>query len=148
MQTIEHVLSRKGHEVASLGPDHAVREGLRMMAYQGIGSVVVADDKGLLGILTERDYARKVALLDRTSASTPIGDIMSPAEIIPLNTTIEHAMALMSNSKARHLVVMDGEEIAGVVSMGDLVNAMIQEQAFEIEQLSSYLFSATGRQAA
>ena len=141
MRTINQILDQKGRDIAAMAPHHTVREALRMMAYRGIGSIVVVDDRGLLGIMTERDYARKVALLDRTSASTPIGDIMSPAECISAQNTLAEAMTQMTNTRSRHLVVMQGEKIEGLLSIGDLVNAVIQEQAFEIEQLSDYLFS-------
>lgn len=141
MHTMNQILDQKGRDVASLAPQRTVREALRMMAYRGIGSIVIVDDEGLLGIMTERDYARKVALLDRTSASTPIGDIMSPAECISGQSTLTEAMTQMTNTRSRHLVVMEGNKIEGLVSIGDLLNALIQEQAFEIEQLSHYLFS-------
>jgi CBS domain-containing protein len=141
MRSISQILDDKGRDITILAPDRTVREALRVMAYQCIGAIVVVDEKGLVGVMTERDYARKVALLDRTSATTPIGDIMGPAECIDVHRSLQEAMQQMTHARTRHLVVFNDDHMEGLVSIGDLVNALIQDQAQEIEHLSAYLFS-------
>lgn len=114
-------------------------DALREMAERDIGALLVTQQGRLVGILTERDYARKVILLGRSSAETEVKEVMSPAVCVTLRDSVDSCLHLMTSNRVRHLVVRDGEEIAGVVSIGDLVNWIISAQAATIEHLSSYI---------
>lgn len=144
MKSIANILKSKAdHEVYSVTPETTVFDALKLMAGQNIGSLLVKEGKEIVGIMTERDYARKIVLLGRASPQTPVRDIMSTAVMCvgPQHTT-EQCMALMTQNRLRHLPVMDGGKLLGIVSIGDLVKDIISEQEFIIEQLERYITGA------
>jgi len=142
MSTVKDLLSEKGGAVFSVQPGQPVLEALRVMADAGIGSVLVMRGDELLGILSERDYARKVVLLGRASHDTPVTDIMSaPVVSVQPATGIHTCMRLMTDQRIRHLAVVSDGAILGVVSIGDLVKRMLADQAVEIDQLKQYISS-------
>ena len=140
MKNVNAVLHGKSAQVYSLSTEASVLDAIRMMAEHRIGSVLVMENGKLTGIVTERDYARKVILLGRSSGETPIADIMSsPVVSVKPTDTISHCMALMTDNKFRHLPVCDGDELLGLISIGDLVKAVIEQQQEEISQLQHYI---------
>lgn len=142
MQTVNQLLERKGREVHSIGPEEPVYEAVRKMAEQQIGALLVMEGGRMVGIVSERDYARKVILRDRASRTTPVRDIMT-AEVIcvsPLET-VQDCMQRMTRMRIRHLPVLDESSVVGILSIGDLVNAVIGDQQQEIEQLQRYIVS-------
>lgn len=140
MISIQQLLEKKGSEVWSTSPDASVYEALQLLAERNIGALVVLQDGELVGVISERDYARKVILHGKTSMKTPVQEIMTE-EVITVSpvSTIEEAMALMTDKRIRHLPVVDEEKIVGVVSVGDLVKAIIADQEFTIDQLENYI---------
>ncbi len=142
MQLVRHLLGNKSAGVVSIRPDVPVLDAIRLMAEHGTGSVLVMRGGTLLGIVSERDYARKVALKGRASATTPVADIMSsPVVTVDPDATIHHCMHLMTNGRFRHLAVIEGSRVIGVVSIGDLVKALLELQQNEIAQLQQYISS-------
>ncbi|GAB4394443.1 MAG: CBS domain-containing protein [Kiloniellaceae bacterium] len=140
MTTIKQVLDAKGREVLTVQPDDTVFHALELMAKQNVGAVIVTEDGAPVGIFTERDYARNVILKGRSSSNTPIRDIMVPDVIfVAPEQTVDECMAIMSQKRFRHLPVMEGGKLAGIVSIGDLVKTIIDEQAFTIQQLQGYI---------
>ena len=140
MQYVKDILDSKGHDVWSVGPNDTVFEALTLMAQQGIGSVLVMDGDKLKGILTERDYARKVILEGRSSKDVPVHDVMTTHVLCASpDRTIDECMALMTDKRARHLPVVDHKRVIGVVSIGDLVKAVISEQQVLIDHLQHYI---------
>ncbi len=138
--TIKQLLDKKGREVHTIGPDESVFEAIRRMAELGIGALVVTEGEDPVGIVTERDYARKVILKGRSSKETPVRAIMTEEVIyIRPEQTIEEAMAIMTEKKVRHLPVMEEGRLAGIVSIGDVVKAIIENQQFVIDQLTNYI---------
>jgi CBS domain-containing protein len=134
------VLARKGYQVSSVPPDCPVRHALARMAEEDIGSLAVMDGDRLLGAFTERDYARKIILLGRSSAETTVAEAMThPASCVQSGTSIDDCMRRMLMSRSRHLFVMDEGKVVGVVSIGDLVNWIISAQAETIMQLHGYI---------
>ena len=143
MKTVAHLLRGKGSEVLSVSPDIPVFEALRVMAEKNVGALLVLEGDRLVGILSERDYARKVILKGKTSKDTPVREIMSSHVLyVRPAQTIEDCMALMTDKRVRHLPVLDESRLVGVISIGDVVKAIIAEQEFLIEQLQNYI---TGR---
>ena len=142
MRTVRHLLEAKAPEVFAIGPDAPVIDAIRLMAEKRIGAVVVMQEGRLVGILSERDYARKIVLQGRSSKDTPVRDIMT-AEVVSvgLNDTADRCMQLVTNRRIRHLPVLDGEAVLGVVSIGDLVKAVIEDQQLELDQLQRYIAS-------
>ena len=142
MVKVEDLLTRKPRALYAIGPDEPVLEAIRMMAEHSIGAVLVLHDGAIAGIVSERDYARKVVLLGRASNETPVGDIMSsPVVTVTPGDDLDHCMRLMTERRIRHLpVVVDGRVI-GMLSIGDLVKAVIDEQRRTIEQLEAYIHS-------
>jgi len=140
MISIRQLLERKGSEVWSTSPDSSVYEALQLLAEKDVGALLVLQDGELVGIVSERDYARKVVLHGMTSMKTPVKEIMTE-EVITVGpeSTVEEAMALMTDKHIRHLPVLEGERIVGVVSIGDLVKAIIADQEFTIGQLENYI---------
>lgn len=138
--TIRHVLQNKGVEVATVRPESTVLDALRLMAERDIGAVLITENEQLMGIFTERDYARKVALKGRTSATTAVRELMTPnvCTITPLHT-IEEVMSVMTENRFRHLPVVEHGRLCGIVTIGDMVKATIAQQKMTIEQLSSYI---------
>ena len=140
MRTVKQLLDEKGHDVVSVAPDASVIDALRLMAEHGIGALVVLDGSRLAGVMSERDYARKVVLHGRSSAETRVKDIMSSQvhTVIP-DDTVNACMLLMTQRRIRHQPVMDGGGVAGMLSIGDLVKAVIADQQEEISQLQQYI---------
>ncbi len=142
MQTVNQLLDEKGHEVHALGPEEPVYEAIRLMAERQIGALLVMEGGRMVGIVSERDYARKVILRDRASRTTPVRDIMT-AEVICVSPheTVQDCMQRMTRHRIRHLPVVEDGGVLGVVSIGDLVKAVIGDQQQEIEQLQRYIAS-------
>jgi CBS domain-containing protein len=140
MTTAHDILRFKGRTVHSVRPDDTVLAALGVMAEHDIGAVLVLDGDEIVGILTERDYARKVALVGRASKDSPVRAIMT-AEVVCVSPshTVEACMTLMTERRQRHLPVVEGRRVVGLVSIGDLVKATIDEQEFTINQLKSYI---------
>ena len=139
---VKEILDAKGHEFWSTSPDASVFQAVQLMAEKEVGSVLVVDKGKVLGIVTDRDYAYKMVLEGKSSPDTPVAEIMTTRVLCTRpEQTIEEAMALMTDKRVRHLPVLADEEIVGVVSIGDLVKAVISEQQFLIKQLESYISS-------
>lgn len=142
MATIRQLLELKGREVFSIAPDASVYDAIHLMATHGVGALLVLEQGRLAGIISERDYARKVILRGRASKSTFIREIMtSPVITAPSRLTVEEAMAVMTERRVRHLPVVDDGQLSGMISVGDLVKAIIAEQQFVISQLQNYIHS-------
>ena len=142
MTTVRQLLDRKGRAIFSVEPQAAVLEAIRSMAEHHVGALLVMQGETLRGIVSERDYARKVILLGRSSADTPVHDIMSaPVITVSPDTSVQTCMQLMTDKRVRHLPVTDGTRVIGMVSIGDLVKAVIAEQQQHIEQLENYIHS-------
>lgn len=142
MTTVQEILNEKGHDLYRIGPDHSVLDALRLMAEQEIGALPVVDGERLVGLISERDYARKVILLDRSSSDTPVRDIMmTRVPCVSPARTVEECMALMTDKRVRHLPVLRDGHLVGLVSIGDLVKSIIDEQQFIISQLELYIAS-------
>jgi CBS domain-containing protein len=142
MTLIKHLLDGKGRVVESVAPDQSVLDAIMIMAEKGIGALLVLDGGALAGIVTERDYARKVILKGRSSSDTQVRDIMT-AEVATASSddSVKICMNVMTDKRIRHLPVVDDGEISGMISIGDLVKAIISEQQEEIEQLEHYISS-------
>jgi CBS domain-containing protein len=140
MKLVKQLLDAKGYEVLSISPDASVLDAIKVMAEKGLGALVVLQDTALAGIVTERDYARKVILKGRSSKSTLVSDIMT-AEVITTtgDNTVDECMNMMTDRRIRHLPVVDGETVIGIISIGDLVKAVIADQKAEIEHLEHYI---------
>ncbi|MCC5063804.1 CBS domain-containing protein [Xanthomonas campestris] len=142
MQTVRQLLGMKQVEVFSVAADAAVIEAIRLMADKSIGAVLVMESERLVGIVSERDYARKVVLRDRSSSSTSVAEIMSHAVVtVSPADSVEHCMQLMTDGRFRHLPVVDNGRVQGVISIGDLVKAVIEAQQQDIDQLQRYIAS-------
>jgi CBS domain-containing protein len=142
MRTVRQLLESKAPEVFAIGPDQPVLDAIKLMADKRIGAVLVMQAGRMVGILSERDYARKIVLQGRSSATTPVHEIMTTDVIsVGLADTADHCMQLVTNRRIRHLPVLDGDAVLGVVSIGDLVKAVIEDQQVEIEQLQRYIAS-------
>lgn len=140
MRTVQDILRTKGTAVWSVAPDTTVYDALRLMAEKNIGAVLVLEEDCIAGVLSERDLARKVALQGRTPQETLASDIMSRRVVgVRPGQTVEECMAIMTEKRIRHLPVVDGDEVVGVVSIGDVVKAIISQQEFMIEQLENYI---------
>ena len=138
--TINEILSHKGTQVWKIQPDATVFEAIQMMAEKNVGALVVTEKDKLVGIITERDYTRKVAIKGKSSKELRVRDILSdhPAHVTP-SQSIEDCMRLMTERRIRHLPVLEGETIKGIVSIGDLVNWIISAQTSTIRQLQTYI---------
>jgi CBS domain-containing protein len=142
MASVKQLLDRKGTALFSVGPEDPVLEAIRQMADRHVGALLVMKGDELVGIVSERDYARKVILMGRSSRDTPVWQIMSaPVHTVSPNHSVEDCMRLMTERRIRHLPVVERGRVAGVVSIGDLVKAVIQDQQQTIEQLESYIHS-------
>ena len=137
---ISEILSAKGGVVWSVSPDATVLEAIQMMAEKNVGALLVTKDDHLVGVLSERDYTRKVVLKGRSSKETPVRDIVSDKVIsVSPDHTVEECMKLMTEHRIRHLPVVEGAKILGVISIGDLVNSIISHQTSAIHQLETYI---------
>lgn len=142
MRKVSHILETKGSRVVSVPQEAPVLEVIRLMAEHHIGSVLVVRGPEVIGIATERDYARKVILQGRSSADTPVSAIMSsPVVCVSPDDSVPACMGIMTDRKIRHLPVKDGEQIVGMISIGDLVRTVIEDQQIEISQLQQYITS-------
>ena len=140
--TVARLLEHKGSDVWTISPESTVYEALKLMAEKEVGALVVVEGPKPIGLLSERDYARKVILLDRGSQETHVAEIMSPAlHTIAKNETTTECMALMTEQHIRHLPVVEDDRLVGLVSIGDVVRAVMGEQKFLIEQLEAYIWS-------
>ena len=140
MVTLAQLLSKKGHDAYSITAAAPVIEAVRAMADRHVGALLVMDESKLVGIISERDYARKCVLMGRSSSDTPVRDIMSaPVISITPQETVEDAMRLMTDRRIRHLPVLGGGKVLGVVSIGDLVKCVIEDQRHLIEDLEHYI---------
>ncbi len=142
MTIVRQLLDRKDRAIFSVEPQAPVLEAIRAMAAHHVGALLVMQADTLAGIVSERDYARKVILLGRSSAETPVRDIMTfPVITVSPDDTVQTCMQLMTDKRVRHLPVVDGGRVVGMVSIGDLVKAVIAEQQAQIEQLENYIHS-------
>ena len=142
MRTVRQLLDAKSPAIHAIRPDAPVLDAIRLMADARIGAVLVMDGPLLVGILSERDYARKVVLQGRSSADTPVRDIMT-AQVVATTSadTSDRCMQLMTDHRIRHLPVVDAHEVVGMISIGDLVKAVIEDQKMELDHLQRYIAS-------
>jgi len=143
--TIGEILSHKASDVWCISPDATVFEAIQMMADKNIGAVLVTENNKLVGIISERDYTRKVALKGKLSKATAVREVLSSqvVQVTPAHT-VEECLRLMTDHRVRHLPVLDGERIIGIVSIGDLVNWIISAQTATISQLQTYITGVPG----
>jgi Predicted signal-transduction protein containing cAMP-binding and CBS domains len=140
MITVKQILEEKGHQVWTIGPDETVYKALMIMADKDIGALVVVENDQVVGIVSERDYARKVVLKGKTSLDTPVRDIMTPqVYFVNPDCSAEECMALMTEKRVRHLPVMENNKLVGVISIGDVVKSIISSQKVTIEHLQNYI---------
>jgi CBS domain-containing protein len=142
VKRVRDILTRKGNDVWSISPSASVYDAMKLMADKGIGALLVMEGEKLVGIISERDYARKVILQGRSSRTTSVEEIMtSRVAYAEPGQNIEECMAVMTEKRIRHLPVMEAGQVRGVISIGDLVKSIIDEQKFIIEQLERYITS-------
>lgn len=140
MSTIKQILDTKGYAVWSIHPQESVFVAIQQMAEKEVGALVVLEGEAVVGIISERDYARKVVLKGRSSRDTTVQDIMTPDVIyVHLDQSIEECMSIVTERRIRHLPVLDSGRLVGIISIGDLVKVIIAEQQFIIEQLEHYI---------
>lgn len=140
MHTVRQLLEGKPTDIYAIGPEQSVYEAIKLMADKSVGSLLVLEGESVVGIISERDYARKVILRGRSSKETPVRDIMTEKVLFvgPTNT-LEECMALMTGKRIRHLPVMEDGKLVGIFSIGDVIKAIISHQEFIIEQLENYI---------
>jgi CBS domain-containing protein len=140
MTTVQRLLQHKGHTVWSIPPEASVFEAVQLMADKRVGALMVVDRNELVGVISERDYAREIVLKDRASRDTPVSAIMTQRVLyVRPQQTLEECMALMTEKHLRHLPVLDNGRLVGVVSMRDVVKDLIAEKEFLIEQMENYI---------
>ena len=140
MKQISHLLNDKGRDVWSLNPNATVYEAIDQMAQKGVGALLVMEGERLVGIVSERDYARKVILKGKASKETKVREIMSyPVICARPELSVEQAMTLMTENRVRHLPVVAADKVVGVVSIGDVVRGIIDDKEFDIQQLTKYI---------
>lgn len=140
MKLVSDILESKGNEVWAVNPDDTVFESLQLMADKGVGALLVMDGERLVGIVTERDYARKVILEGKSSKTSSVAEVMTKRVLcVNPQQTVDECMALMTDKRARHLPVLDHKHVVGVISIGDLVKAILSEQQVLIDQLQHYI---------
>jgi len=140
MKLVKQILDSKGRDIWFIHPDDSVLELIKLMAEKGVGALPVMEDSRLVGIVSERDYARKVILKGRSSKQTPVKDIMTTNVLCAQpEQTVEECMALMTEKRVRHLPVVEAERVVGMLSIGDLVKVIIADQRYMIEQLEHYI---------
>jgi CBS domain-containing protein len=142
MRTVRQLLGAKTPEVFAVSPDASVLDAIKLMAEKGVGAVLAMQGSRLCGIVSERDYARKVVLQGRSSSNTPVRDIMT-AKVVTVrpDDSVDHCMQVVTEHRIRHLPVAEGDAIVGVISIGDLVKAVIEDQQVELDQLQRYIAS-------
>ena len=142
MRTVRQLLETKTHDVYSVAPEDSVISAIKLMAEKGVGAVLVMQGGQLAGLVSERDYARKVVLRGRSSSDTPARDIMS-ADVVTVgpNHSVERCMQIVTEHRIRHLPVVEDDQVIGVISIGDLVKAVIEDQQLELDQLQRYIAS-------
>ncbi|GGA25320.1 CBS domain-containing protein [Dyella nitratireducens] len=142
MRQVKHLLDRKGNDIYAIAPEAPVLEAIKHMAERGVGALLVMRGEQLVGIISERDYARKVILQGRSSAQTPVSEIMSNSVLtVTPDTDVFDCMRMCTDNRIRHLPVVQGHRVMGVISIGDLVKEVISAQAEQIEQLQRYITS-------
>jgi CBS domain-containing protein len=140
MKSIKQVLDAKGRAVWSVAPGDSVFQAMQLMADKEVGALLVLDDGKPRGLVSERDYARKIILMGRSSRDTTVEQIMEPRFLcVRPSQTVEEGMALMTEKRVRHLPVLEDDKVEGIVSIGDLVKAVIEDQQFIIEQLENFI---------
>jgi CBS domain-containing protein len=142
MAIVREILEDKGYQVQTIGPDRLVYEAVALMAEKGIGALMVVDGDKVVGLISERDYARKVILKGRASKETHVRDIMETRVVyVHPDQTVEECMAIVTDRRVRHLPVLENDRLIGMISIGDLVKSIIAEQKFIIDQLVNYINS-------
>ena len=142
MKFVSEMLKGKGRDVWTVSPDSTVYDALQVMADKNVGALMVLEDDQVVGVISERDYARKVILKGKASKDTPVSEIMSTKLVwVRPDQSIEDCMNLMTNRRIRHLAVLEEGRLIGVISIGDVVKAIISEQEFTIQQLEQYITS-------
>ena len=140
METVNQLLKLKGGQIFSVAPTDSVLRAIEVMATRHVGALLVMSQERLVGIISERDYARKVILKNRSSHDTPVGDIMTANPVtVSSDVTVHHCMEVMTEGRFRHLPVVDKGRVVGILSIGDLVKAVIEDQSQKIEQLERYI---------
>jgi len=140
VEFVSQFLEKKGHDVWWVAPETTVFDALQLMANKKVGALLVLEEDSLVGVFSERDYARKVILKGKSSKDTPVRDIMSTKIVcVAPNQSTEECMSLMTEKRVRHLPVMDGENLIGIISIGDVVKAVIADREDVIEQLEHYI---------
>ncbi len=138
--TIREILQRKGNQIYSIGPDATVYDAVALMAEKNVGALPVVEGDRLVGMISERDYTRKIILMGRASKETLVREILTPTVIsVSQKHTVDECMRLMTHHRVRHLPVVEGDKMVGLVSIGDLVNAIITAQNMTINQLQNYI---------
>ena len=142
MRTVRQLLGSKTPEIFAVSPDASVLDAIKLMAEKGVGAVLAMQGARLCGIVSERDYARKVVLQGRSSSNTPVRDIMT-AKVVTVrpDDSVDHCMQVVTEHRIRHLPVAEGDALVGVISIGDLVKAVIEDQKVELDQLQRYIAS-------
>ncbi|HAK51899.1 MAG TPA: histidine kinase [Gammaproteobacteria bacterium] len=146
MSTVKEMLDIKGRDVVTIGAADSVYESVEKMAEVQVGALPVLDDDGcLVGIISERDYARKVILKNKSARDTSVSDIMTRDVVVAReDTTVEKCMALMTHKKIRHLPIVEGQDLVGIIAVGDLLKFTIKQQSMTIEELQSFIMEETG----
>lgn len=140
MITVKRLLESKGYDIWSISPDALVYDALRLMAEKNVGALLVMEDERLVGVISERDYARKIILKGKRSANTLVREIMTHRIVsVTSDQSIQECMVLMTEKRIRHLPVYTSDQLVGIISIGDVVKAIISEQEFVIEQLENYI---------
>lgn len=140
MKKVQQLLDEKGTQVWAIGPDAGVADALALMSEKNIGALLVINDSGPVGLVSERDYARNVALAGKSTETTKVHEIMTHQVVcVTPDQSVEEAMALMTERRVRHLPVLDDGQVLGMISIGDLVKSIISEQQFLIDQLVHYI---------
>jgi len=140
MKTVQEILKTKGHDIWAVKPDDTVFDAVKLMADKGAGALLVMEGEKLVGIVSERDYARKIILEGKSSRESAVSEVMTRKVLcVSPERTVDECMALMTDKKIRHLPVVDHKRVVGVISIGDLVKAMISEQQILIDQLQHYI---------
>jgi CBS domain-containing protein len=140
MKIIKDILEAKGHEVYTISPDATVYEALNLMAEKNVGALVILEGETLAGLISERDYARKVILKGKFSKDTPVHEIMSREPVIvTMDDDLEQCMELMTDNRVRHLPVVEERRLIGIISIGDVVKGIIDHKEFIIQQLEKYI---------